>query len=247
MRWLALAAGLALGHLFGTAVAVAGDPDVPVALRTAVKTLAAEQRGITAFHRHVLSDQRAPGHNERIEVESARLRQDGHVVAVRLYHRTVNGVATTTDELAKKQAAIDKDIPGDDYRLPVTEDSFAEYRFGASTHCGGCDDGVLAIPFTSVKRDDNHCDGTIYVDERNRRILRLESKPSVLPKQADSGEITVTFGRATSDLWDVVSVKQKYSGHLLFIHGTFETTATQSAFRRFDSLDQARSALASGT
>jgi hypothetical protein len=246
MQQLALAAGLALGGLFGTALAAAGDPDVPVALRIAIKALATEQRGITAFHRHFVSDQHAPGHNERIEVESARLRQDGHEVAVRLYHRTVNGVATTSDELAKEQAALDKHLPGDDYRLPVTEDSFAEYRFGESTHCSGCDDGVVAIPFTSLKRDDDHCDGTIYVDERNRRVLRLESKPSVLPKQADSGEITVTFGRATSDLWDVVSVKQRYSGHLLFIHGTFETTATHSGFHRFESLEQARSALASG-
>jgi hypothetical protein len=246
MQWLALAAGLAVGDLFGTAVAAVGDPDVPVALRTAVKTLATEQRGITAFHRRFLLDQREPGHNQRSEVESARLRQDGHAIAIRLYHWTVNGAAIASGELAKKQAAIDKHTPEDGYSLPVTEDSFADYRFGASTHCSGCDEGVVAIPFTSLKRDDSHCDGTIYVDERNRRILRLECKPSVLPKQADSGDITVAFGRATSDLWDVVSDKQRYSGHLLFIHGTFETTATHSGYRRFDSLDQARSALATG-
>jgi hypothetical protein len=246
MQWLALAAGLAAVELFGTALAVAGDPDVPVALRTAVKTLSTEQHGITAFHRRAVSDQRAPGHNEHIEVESARLRQDGHAVAIKLYHWTVNGAALASDELAKKQAAIDKHIPDDGYTFPVTEDSFGDYRFGASAHCGGCDEGVVAIAFTSRKRDDSHCDGTIYVDERNRHILRLECKPSVLPKQADSGDITVTFRRATSDLWDVVSDKQRYTGHLLFIHGTFETTATHSGFRRFDSLDQARSALASG-
>jgi hypothetical protein len=231
---------------FGVSGAAASDQEAPASIRGAVKTLANERHGITAFHRHLLSDQRAPGHNERIDVDSARVRQDGRTVAVRLYRRTVNGVAETADEIAKQQAAVDKHLPEDDYRVPVTEDILAEYHFAAPATCSGCGDGVVAVPFSSLKPDDSHGEGTVYIDERNKRIVRLEFKPSVLPKQADSGRITITFGRVTPDLWDVTSVAEHYSGHLLFIHGTYDVTVTHTAYRRFDSLDQARSALASG-
>lgn len=223
----------------------AAEPEPPVALRNAVKTLAAERHGITAFHRRYASDQRAPGHDQHVDVDSARVRQDGRVLAVKLYRRAVDGIAVSADELAKAQATADKTQPDDGYHLPITEDGVAEYRFGAPAACAGCDSGVVAIPFTSLKRDEDHADGVVYVDERARHLVRLVFKPSVW-KQVDSGDITVTFGAALPDLWDIVSVKQRYGGHRMFVHWTFETTATHSGFRRFDSVDQARAALAAG-
>jgi hypothetical protein len=245
-RFALVVSALALCSNLGPPAIAASEADVPAALRSAVKTLAAERHGIIAFHRHFSTDRRAPGNNQRTAAESARVVQDGHTVNVKLYQRTTDGVAATAEDLATRQAALEKSLPGDDYTLPVTEKLLADYQFGTPSACAGCDRGVVAIPFTSLKRDDNHGDGTVYVDESARHILRFEFKPSVNPKEVDSGEILVTFGRATSDLWDVVTVKQRYGGHRLFIRWSYETVATHTAYRRFDSLDEARAALASG-
>jgi hypothetical protein len=237
---------LSVACLIWPASAACGETDVPAAVRDAVRALSADRHGETAFHRHFESDQRAPGHNGTLVVESARLRADGKVVAIRLYRRTVNGAAASEQDLGKQQAEADKNLD-DDYTLPVLEDALSEYRFGTPVaHCDGCDEGVVEVPFTSRKRDDGHGDGTIRIDERSHHFLTLTFHPSVLPKQADSGSITVTFGRALADLWDVVRVTEHYSGHLLFIHGTYDTVATQSGYRRFESNEAGRKALAAG-
>ncbi len=244
--WLCAGMALLLWGASWLAAIASPEPEVPVVLRTAVKALAEQRHGITVLHREYASDLHAPGRNEHTDVVSARVRQDGRIVAVRLYRKTVNGAAVAADELAKEQAALDKKPPNDEYRLPFSEESLAEYRFGPPAACTGCESGVVAIPFTSLKRDDDHGDGTVYVDEHARHITRLDLKPSVNSKQADSGEITMTLGKVTPDLWDVVWVKQRYAGHRLIAHWTFETSATHSAYRRFDSLDAARAALLSG-
>jgi hypothetical protein len=245
-RFAAVVSALALCCIVAPPAVAASDGEVPAVLRSAVKTLAAERHGIISYHRHFTSDRRAPGNNQRSATESARLVQDGHTVNVKLYARSTDGVAATAEDLAARQAALEKNLPGDDYTLPVTEKLLADFHFGTPAACAGCDHGVVAIPFTSLKRDDNHGDGTVYVDGNTSHIVRFEFRPSVYPKEVDSGQVVVTFGRATADLWDVVSVKQGYGGHRVFIRWSYETTATHSAYRRFDSLDEARAALASG-
>jgi hypothetical protein len=238
----------ALGAVLIAPAGAAGatESDVPPAVRDAVRTLAAERHGVTGFHRHFASDQRAPGHNERTQVDSARLRDDGKLVEIRLYRRSVNDAPTSAQDLAKQQAELDKTPPSEDYRLPVTEAALSEYRFGAATQCDGCGEGVVEVPFTSRKRDDSHGDGALRIDERGHRFVRIAFHPSALPKEADSGSITVTFGRALPDLWDVVEEKDHYTGHLLFIHGTYDATATLSGYVRFESLEAGRKAVAAG-
>ena len=72
----ALVSALALCSFFGPPAIAASDADVPAALRSAVKTLAAERHGIITFHRHFTSDRRAPGNNQRSVTESARVRRN---------------------------------------------------------------------------------------------------------------------------------------------------------------------------
>ncbi len=245
MRRCALA--LALAGMLAPRAGAASDADVPASVRTAVGSLDdAQRRGTVGYHRHLVTDQRAPGRNQHVEVETGRIRHDGHIVAVKIYRRTVDGVAVSAEEIAKLQAELDKHPPDDDYRLPVKRDLLEEYRFGAPVACPACAEGLVALPFTSLKRDDNHGDGTIVVDTRAGHVVRLEFKPSVTPKQTDSGKIVMTFGSAGADAWDVLSSKQHYAGHAAFITWTFEKTATHSGHRRFETLDEARTALAAG-
>ncbi len=195
---------------------------------------------MVAFARHYVYDQRAPAHNKSIVADSARIRRDGTIVAAKLYRQTVDGTASAPDEIAKEQAELNKELPDEDYTLPLTAVALGDYAFGSPSACSGCDDGVVSVSFTSRKRDDDHGDGTAFVDEKNQRFVRLEFVPSVTPKGADSGSATIIFGRALSNLWDIVSEKQRYTGHLLFIHGSADVTITNRNYRRFDSLEQAR-------
>jgi hypothetical protein len=241
-----LAAAALLAALAGAPSPGATAGDAPSALRDAVATLTAQRHGVTAFARHYIYDQRAPAHNKLIVADSARIRRDGTIVAAKLYRQTVDGTASAPDEIAKEQAELNKDLPDEDYTLPLTTSALGDYAFATSSSCAGCDDGVVAITFTSRKRDDDHADGTAYVDGKNHRFVRLEFVPAVTPKGADSGNVTITFGRALADLWDVVAEKQRYTGHLLFIHGSADVTITNRSYRRFDSLEQARTAVDAG-
>jgi hypothetical protein len=241
-----LAAAASLAAAAGVTSPARASGDAPPALRDAVATLAAERHGVVAFARHYVYDQRAPAHNKSIVADSARMRRDGTIVAAKLYRQTVDGTASAPDEIAKEQAELNKELPDEDYTLPLTAAALGDYEFGSPSACAGCDDGVVSVSFTSRKRDDDHGDGTAFVDEKNHRFVRLEFVPSVTPKGADSGNVTITFGRALSNLWDIVSEKQRYTGHLLFIHGSADVTVTNRNYRRFDSLEQARAAVDAG-
>jgi hypothetical protein len=245
-RRAALVAAALLAASAGAPLPGAASGDVPSALRDAVETLTAQRHGVVAFARHYVYDQRAPAHNKSIVADSARIRRDGTIVAAKLYRQTVDGTASAPDEIAKEQAELNKALPDEDYTLPLTAGALGDYAFGSPSACSGCDDGVVSVSFTSRKRDDDHGDGTAFVDEKDHRFVRLEFVPSVTPKGADSGDATITFGRALANLWDIVSEKQRYTGHLLFIHGSADVTVTNRNYRRFDSLELARAAVDSG-
>src|SRR5215469_3007661 len=75
--------------------------DAQPTLLAAVRTLANERAGFTAFHRHVDAQQRAPGHNASLDEQSAFLRQGDRAVAVEIYSRVANGANASAGDLAK--------------------------------------------------------------------------------------------------------------------------------------------------
>ncbi len=241
---LGVAVWLLASPALGAATAPSGE-DVTSELREAVRTLASERQGTMAFHRHVDSEQRAPGHDASLDVQSGLLREGDRIVAVRTYSQVANGTAASADELAKAQADADKKLPNDDYWLPLREDQVPDYRFETGT-CNPCDPGEVAIRFTSLKRDESHGNGTIVVDVSSHHIVRIDFVPSALPKYVDKASVTMTFGRVLPDLWDVVEMHQHYAGHVLFVRGGADIATTLTNYRRFASRDEGLKALASG-
>ncbi len=226
-------------------IARASGPDVPTPLREALRTLAADHHGLVGFHRHYVLDQRAPGHNQHDENDSGRLRNAGRLVCAHRYSGNAAGKQFTPDDLSKINAQFDKKPPGEDFQVPLSPDALSDYRL-APAACSGCGPGLIAISFTSLKRDANHSDGIFVIDGRNGRLTQVECHPNVLPKQADSGTVTVKFGRVTPDLWSIVEVHQHWTGHVLFIHGSRDIMVTNSNYRRFISVDQAHKAILAG-
>jgi hypothetical protein len=239
-----MAVGLVAVPALGAATAPSAE-DVSSELRDAVRTLSTERQGTTAFHRHVDSEQRAPGHDASLDVHSGVLRDGDRIVAVRIYSQVANGTAASTDDLAKAQADADKKLSHDDYWLPLSEDQVADYRI-ESAACARCAPTEVAIAFTSLKRDESHGNGTIVVDASSHHIERVDFVPSALPKYVDKANVTITFGRVLPDLWDVVEMHQHYAGHVLFIRGGADITTTLTNYRRFASHDEGLRALTSG-
>ena len=241
---LAVTIGLAASPAAASAPAAPGA-DPSDALIDAVRTLASERQGVTAFHRDVAAHQRAPGHDASLDVHAGLLRDGDVVVAVRIYSQTANGAAASPDDLAKAQTAADKNQANDAYSFPLREDTLPDYRIAGAT-CGGCAPGELAFAFTSLKRDESHGDGTVVIDPATHHIVRVDFVPTVLPKYVDRASVTVRFGQVLPGLWDVVEMQQHYQGHVYLIHGGADITTSLTNYRRFASRDEGLKALASG-
>jgi hypothetical protein len=210
-----------------------------------VRTLASERQGVTAFHCHTDSLTRRPGHDASLDVQSGVLREGDRVVAVRIYNQIANGKPASADDLAKAQSDADQKLSSEEHWVPLREDQIADYKIESGT-CAQCSPGYVAIAFTSLKRDENHGDGTMIVDPATRHIIRIDFVPGGLPKYVDKASVTIAFGRVLPDLWDVVEMRQHYAGHMLFISGGADITTSLTNYRRFASREEGLRALASG-
>jgi hypothetical protein len=231
--------------LLVTLAAAAQPADPTSVVRAAVQVLKTERQGVIAFHHVYNFQEHGPGHNKTEVNESLRLSNDGQLVAVRILREVSNGNVADAQALAKLQSDADKNPPTDDYRLPLSDEALQEYRFQVpATPCADCPAGSTAIQFTSVKRDTDHADGTIVIDNASHHVLQLDFQPSVLPAHTDTGVISIRFGRVLPDLWDIVQTHEHYTGHMLFIHGWGDVVETDGEYRRFKTLDEGRQALA---
>jgi hypothetical protein len=217
--------------------------DAAATVADAAHKLASERTGVVALHRHIAAQQHGPGHDGTLDEQSGVLREENAVVAVRIYKQVSNGPAG--GNLAKAQAGADKYLPDDEYQLPLREDRLADYTFETAA-CDGCAAGNVAVRFTSLKRDETHGDGLAVIDTAAHHFVRIDFVPSVLPKYVDKASISIVFGRALRDLWDVFEMDQHYSGHMLFISGGADITTSLGNYRRFKSRGDGLRALDSG-
>jgi hypothetical protein len=217
--------------------AAPAPPDAPAMAADAVRTLVAEQHGIVGFKQVYTYQERGPGHNTTRETDELDLESDGRLVGIEILRQESNGNVASPDDVAKEQARVNAQLPADDYILPLAAANLADYRFAPAT-CTQCPAGAAAVAFTSLKRDDDHGDGIMVTDLASHHIMQLEFAPSVLPAHVDSAAIVMHFDRVLPDLWDLVDTKQRYDGHLLFIHGWAEVRRSYSDYRRFTTLEE---------
>lgn len=219
------------------------DPEAAAVVAAAARTLAAERTGIVALHRHIAAQQHAPAHDGSLDEQAGLLRDGNHVIAVRVYATQSGGASGQT--LVKAQADAEKNLPDDDYQLPVRAEFLGDYTF-ATAPCEGCASGSAAVRFTSLKRDATHGDGIAVIDTATHHFVRVDFVPSVLPEHVDKASISLVFGKALADLWDVLEMDQHYSGHVLFLSGGADITTSLSNYRRFKSRDDGLKALDAG-
>ena len=211
-----------LAALLAAAAAGASPaPDAGTLAAEAARLLAAQRAGITGFSLAYRYTERQPLRTTDWSARAFVLRQGSSIVTIRVAG-TAPGKPTFVE---------------DDYKLPIEAATIAQYRFAAGTRaCTSCGGAAIAIDFTSLVRDDEHGDGTMWIDAASHRVLAMQFHPSVLPPRADSGQIDVTFAQVLPDLWDVSSVTQHYAGHLMMFHGWGHVEQRQTDYRRFASL-----------
>jgi hypothetical protein len=203
-------------------------PDAAALAGDAARLLAAGRHGVTAFALSYRYTEHGPAHNVDRTAQAIVLRANSSVVKMRVF-----------DDPANKPTLVE-----DDYRLPIDANGVGEYRFAlGSAACGECPAGAVAIDFVSLRRDDEHGDGTMWLDGASHRIEALHFRPSVLPARTDSADIAVDFGQVLPDLWDVTVAQQQYNGHTFVFHGWGHVEQRQTNYRRYGSVEEGLTAL----
>lgn len=214
--------------LAAAAIGAAPATDAGTLAGDAARTLADGRHGVTAFSLAYRYTEHGPAHNVERAARAMVLRSDGEVVKVR----------TLEDDVGKPTYVED------DYHLPIETKYLAEYRFTAdASPCDRCPAGAVAIDFSSLKRDDEHGDGTMTIDSASHHFIALHFHPSVLPARTDSADVTVAFGQVLPDLWDVTTAEQQYNGHTFIFHGWGHVEQRQHDYRRFASVAEGLTAL----
>jgi hypothetical protein len=206
------------------AAAATPAPDASALAGEAAALLAAQRHGATAFSLAYRYTEHGPAHSVDRSSQAIVLRDDGEVVKTRILGGSA-GMPTLVEA---------------DYRLPIERKYLAEYRFsGGSAPCEQCPAGAVAVDFVSLRRDDDHGDGTMWIDGASRRVLAMHFHPSVLPPHTDSADVSVAFGQVLPDLWDVTITEQQYNGHTFLFHGWGHVEQRQTNYRRFATVEDA--------
>jgi len=209
------------------ALAATPPPNADSLATDAARVLASERHGAVAFSLVYHYTERGPAHSVDRSAKAAVVRNDGATVATRV-----------AEGSSAKPTLVE-----DDYRLPIEQNYLKEYRFSLGTSaCAACSGDAVAVDFASELRDDEHGDGTMWIDGTSHHVLSLRFHPSVLPAHTDSADISVTFGQVLPDLWDVTLAEQQYDGHEFIFHGWGHVRQEQTNYRRYSSVTAAQNA-----
>jgi len=120
-----------------------------------------------------------------------------------------------------------------------------EYHFSAAA-CEHCATRTVAIAFDSGLHDRLHGHGTLLVDTDHARVAHEAFVPYVLPDLARTALIDIDFG-ATPVGWLPRSLHGDFSGRMGPFTGSAALSETFDGYRRFGSMDEAVTALESGS
>jgi len=223
----------------------ASDPEVPTIVDHAARTFAQETRGVVGFQRHSQTRIRGGPVSHSESSDSGFVMADGAYAKIK-YERVVqDGNTFDAAKLdARNSETNDKWSRGQVFfKEPYEQRYLADYSYTQVSKCADCAPGSVVVSYVAKVRDEQHGDGTMWIDLKSGHVLKSTYSPNVLPQHATWETATETGGRALADLWYVTGIDEQYRGHIAFVSGSATFTTTFDHFRRFKSLKSALEAL----
>ncbi len=220
-----------------------GSP-MPSIVERAAAWNRADLGGVIVHQRHItVAVSAGPAHYSE-QNDAAVMMQDGQYTVVRYLRVVKEGKTLGQADLAQRDSDNARDLQRGAafFKQPYDARYLRDYSYTVPGECQ-CASGEMLVAFQSLTRDDQHGDGTMRIDSTTGRVLSVTYIPNVLPKHANTGQTTETFGEPIPGLWTIVSIERTYSGHVAFFSGSGKVDETMDHFQRFGDPDQAKQLL----
>jgi hypothetical protein len=102
--------------------------------------------------------------------------------------------------------------------FPFTKETRAKYNFKKLDDSVFEGTPVFLIEAKAKEKDENLLEGKYYIDQKNYDVLKMQVKPSDLPKIVDEMEMEMNFKMLPEGLLVMKSMKMRGSGGLLVMH-----------------------------
>ena len=249
-RYGRLALALLSGVLLLPASAQGASSSPPASLLERVsQAFAAEMHGAVGMQRHSSTTIRAGPITHTEVSDSGALFNGGAFVQIKYYKVADDGKAFSATQLTSRNDETNTDWSQGKvfFKEPYDGRYSADYTLSAPRACSGCASGLVAVTFTSAIRDEQHGDGTMWIDESTARVITLTYTPNAMPSHATSGTVTERSSLAAPGIWYVTRIDETYGGREAIISGTGTFVGTFDHFKRFASVAQGQTALDDGT
>ena len=218
-----------------TRASTAPRADIPDVVRRAEAAFNRGVHGVVGMQRHFQTNISAgPVHHSETS-ESGIVLQDGKELGIRYYSIVQDGKPFSQSRIDQRNDQTNRDWAAGKvfFKEPYDPRFIGDYTFAGPEACADCSQGALSVTFSSDVKDTQHGNGTMLIDEKTARVLRLTYTPNALPPHASSGSVVETTSAVLGSAWYVTRIEQTYHGKALFLSGTGTFTGTFDHFRRY--------------
>jgi hypothetical protein len=221
---------------------------IPDVVQQAATVYEAEVRGVVGMQRHFTTVIHAGPIHHTEHSDSGFLMRDGTFTRIKYYQIADDGQPFTPEQTAIRESQTNRDWSEGKifFKEPYDERFLGDYQYDVTTMCTGCQEGVVAVNFTSDIKDNQHGSGTMWVDAAGH-VTKVVFSPNKMPPHANYGTVTEIASEVMPGVWYVTQIQATYKGRLLLLTGGATFTATFDHFHRFDRVGDANEALDDGS
>jgi hypothetical protein len=216
----------------------------PIVARTA-QAYAAGLHGVIGMQRHFTTKIAGGPIHHTEESDSAQLIMDGRSVRIKYYRIVANGRPFSAQQLAQREEQANQQWADGKvfFKEPYDPHYVADYTYQEQADCADCTGHTVAVNFSSTFRDNQHGQGTMWIDTDTARVQRATYTPNALPPHATSGTVTEISSEPLPGFWYVTRIEQSFQGRAFVFKGKGTFEGTFDHFRRFPSADDGEVAL----
>lgn len=203
-------------------------------------------RGVVGMQRHFSTEVHVGAITHEEQSDSGLLLEDGRFAKIAYFRIVRDGHPLSPAQIQQRDDQTNQAWAAGKvfFKEPYDERYMSDYTLTlAQPSCSGCPIGTQGVNFSSALHDSQHGSGTMYIDTRTGRVVKLTYTPYVLPAHASSGSVTEVGGEGLPDLWYALRISQTYRGSLFLMNGSGTFDGVFDNFRRFASLDAGEAAL----